>query len=241
MVQCAVNSSVLKDLPEFYVGLFDTAIEFSLSDFLLICGNPPIYTCIQAQVKTEMDLEFHAETNQLNDTVGALRQQRDFDPDRNDTSSAGAFCSAEVLNLTNYKYYSGRYDSFPGKHPTCRCRHQAYSYSGFLRPGVYILSRSTPESLTARLIGYMARSRRADRKPTRGTLIIGFPTQALQIRAVQKGIVIVSKLYGVRLYDKASNVTNGDTPRAHAASKQDAGNAQAPTTHGHVEIRRYPA
>ena len=47
------------------------------------------------------------------------------------------------------------------------------------------------------------RSQRAEQRAdkTRGTLIISLPTQALQYQAVQKGVILDSQLFEVRLFD----------------------------------------
>jgi hypothetical protein len=90
--------------PQIYVGFFDPYVTFNMADFLYVCGNPLVYYCVLPQATTFSSLSFHAETFMLDDKVGALSEER----------LPASYCSSEILGLSNYTYFDGRYDSTLG-------------------------------------------------------------------------------------------------------------------------------
>ncbi|TKA73946.1 hypothetical protein B0A55_05646 [Friedmanniomyces simplex] len=92
--------------PGLYIGFFDPSINFNMTDFLYVCGNPPVYHCILPLVSTSTYLSFHAETYRLEDDVGALKEERETSD-----ASADQMCSSQVLGLTSYTYFDGTYDT----------------------------------------------------------------------------------------------------------------------------------
>ena len=83
-------------------GFYDPSIHFNARDFLLDCGNPPMYFQIQPPIRVASGslVSIDGQT-ELSDEIGALHNSKWRE-------SAASPCSAYSFALRNYTYYDAR-------------------------------------------------------------------------------------------------------------------------------------